>query len=87
MAWFVSLLQVKRHIGLKIGSQLKDIVPAMIWGIVISYVGYLCGLCTENLYLKLVVQGIVSGITYLGIIYTFHKDLWDYILKFLKLKK
>jgi hypothetical protein len=87
LAWFTSLLQVKRNVGLKIGDQLKDIVPAMIWGFIISYAGYLCGLSTENLYIKLVIQGIVSGITYLGIIAIFHKDLLEYILKFLKIKK
>ena len=87
LAWFTSLLQVKRNVGLKIGDQLKDIVPAMIWGFIISYAGYLCGLSTENLYMKLLIQGIVSGITYLGIIAIFHKDLLEYILKFLKIKK
>jgi O-antigen/teichoic acid export membrane protein len=87
LAWFISLLQVKRNVGLKIGDQLKDIVPAMIWGFIISYAGYLCGLSTENLYIKLAIQGIVSGITYLGIIAIFHKDLLEYILKFLKIKK
>ena len=84
MAWFTSLLQVKRHVGLKIEEQLKDIVPAMIWGIIISYAGYLCGLCTENLYLKLAVQGIVSSILYITMIYVFYKDMIEYALRFIK---
>lgn len=87
ISWFVSLLQVKRTIGLKIGEQLKDIVPSMIWGIVICYIGYLCGTVTENLYIKLIIQGTISLSLYLGIIIIFYKDLWNYILSFLKIKK
>lgn len=84
LAWFTSLLQVKRNVGLKIGDQLKDIVPAMIWGIAISYIGYLCGLTTENLYLKLIIQGAVSFSLYITMIYVFYKDMIEYALRFIK---
>lgn len=87
LAWFISILQVQKHIGLKIADQLKDIVPAMFWGIIVSYLGYLCGTSTENLYLRLIIQGTVSFTLYAGVICIFHQDVLDYILRFLKIKK
>jgi O-antigen/teichoic acid export membrane protein len=87
LAWFISILQVQKHIGLKIADQLKDIVPAMFWGIIVSYLGYLCGTSTENLYFRLIIQGTVSFTLYAGVICIFHQDVLDYILRFLKIKK
>ena len=87
LAWFTSLLQVNKTIGLKIGDQLKDIVPTMIWSIIICYLGLLCGLLTENLYIKLTIQCIVSLSLYIAVITIFYRDLWEYIMKFLKIKK
>jgi hypothetical protein len=78
---------VQKHIGLKIADQLKDIVPAMFWGIIVSYLGYLCGTSTENLYFRLIIQGTVSFTLYAGVICIFHQDVLDYILRFLKIKK
>ena len=87
LAWFISILQVQKNIGLKIADQLKDIVPAMFWGIIVSYLGYLCGTSTENLYFRLIIQGTVSFTLYAGVICIFHQDVLDYILRFLKIKK
>lgn len=87
LSWFTSLIQVKRTIGMKIIYQLTDIVPTMLWSLIICYIGYLCGLITENLYLKLIIQGGVSLILYISVIFIFYKDMWEYILKFLKIKK
>jgi O-antigen/teichoic acid export membrane protein len=87
LSWFISLLQVNKTIGLKIGDQLKDIAPIMIWSIIICYLGYLSGLFTENLYYKLIIQGAVSLSLYIGVISIFYRELWNYIMKFLKIKK
>ena len=87
LAWFTSLLQVNKTIGLKIRDQLKDIVPTMIWSIIICYLGYLCGLLTDNLYVKLILQGTTSLSLYIVVITIFYKDMWEYVMKFLKIKK
>jgi O-antigen/teichoic acid export membrane protein len=86
ISWLVSLLQVNKTIGIKIGEQLKDIVPSMIWGLLACYTGYLAASIIDNLYIKFIVQSIVSLGLYLGIIIIFYKDLWNYLLKFLKIK-
>jgi O-antigen/teichoic acid export membrane protein len=87
LAWFMGALQVNQTIGLKIGDQLKDIVPIMIWSIIASYIGYMCGLFTENLYIKLAIQGIVNLSLYITIITIFYKDFLGYIMQFLRPKK
>ncbi len=87
ISWFISLLQVRKTIGLKIGEQLKDIVPAMIWGIIVSYIGYLCGTYTENLYIRFIIQCAVSFSLYLAVIYFFYKEIIEYVLNFKKARK
>ena len=87
LAWFTSLLQVNKTIGLKIGDQLKDIVPTMIWSIIICYLGYLSSLLTDNLYYKLIIQSSVSLSLYIMVITIFYRELWNYVMKFLKIKK
>lgn len=87
LSWFMGALQVNQTIGLKIGDQLKDIVPIMIWSIIASYIGYMCGLFTENLYIKLAIQSIVNLSLYITIITIFYKDFLGYIMQFLRPKK
>jgi O-antigen/teichoic acid export membrane protein len=87
ISWFISLLQVNKTIGLKISDQLKDVAPIMIWSIIICYLGYLFGLFTDNIYYKLIIQGTVSLGLYIGVISIFYRELWHYIIKFLKMKK
>ncbi len=87
MSWFISLLQVNKTIGLKISDQLKDVAPIMIWSIIICYLGYLFGLFTDNIYYKLIIQGTVSLGLYIGVISIFYRELWNYVIKFLKMKK
>jgi hypothetical protein len=59
----------------------------MIWSIIASYIGYICGLFTENLYIKLAIQGIVNLSLYITIITIFYKDFLGYIMQFLRPKK
>lgn len=87
ISWFISLLQVNKTIGLKISDQLKDVAPIMIWSIIICYLGYLFGVFTDNIYYKLIIQGTVSLGLYIGVISIFYRELWNYIIKFLKMKK
>jgi O-antigen/teichoic acid export membrane protein len=87
ISWFISLLQVNKTIGLKISDQLKDVAPIMIWSIIICYLGYLFGLFTDNIYYKLIIQGTVSLGLYIGVISIFYRELWNSVIKFLKMKK
>ena len=87
ISWFISLLQVNKTIGLKISDQLKDVAPIMIWSIIICYLGYLFGVFTDNIYYKLIIQGTVSLGLYIGVISIFYRELWNYVIKFLKMKK
>lgn len=84
MAFAISCITTKRHIGVYFKHQFKDMITSVLTAIIIALPCYAASLLIENLYLLFAVEVTIAAMLYILIITTFQKDLLKEVKLLLK---
>ncbi len=85
LAWFISSIEVKRLLNIKLAKQLWHITPATLLSVLMAVTCYYISLLTDNSYLQLIIRATVFCLGYcllVAVCYpTLYKEVTAYMAK------
>lgn len=84
LAWGISCSEVKRLLGIPFGTQVKHIAPALLFSGLLAVVCYYASLWTQNIYVQLLVRGVVFLGGYCILTALFYPTFWKQAFQYLK---